>query len=134
MRRCPPARRRPMKEFRGFPDGAVEFTPLPNLFFSELLPLMDDLAELKVTLHALFLLYRKKGADAYVTRAELQQDVTLLRSLQSLPVSAEQALVDGLERAVRRGTLLHLTVPDGQVGDFYCANSGRGRRTAEKGQ
>jgi DnaD/phage-associated family protein len=121
-----------MNEFRGFPDGKVEYTPLPNLFFSELLPLVDDLVELKVTLHVLFLLHNRKGSDTYVTLAELQKDVTLLRGLQGLPVAPEQALLDGLERAVRRGTLLHLATPHGQAQNLYCANNGRGRGTAEK--
>jgi DNA replication protein len=121
-----------MNEFHGFPDGKVEYTPLPNLFFSELLPLVDDLMELKVTLHVLFLLHNKKGSDTYATLPELQKDVTLLRSLQGLPVAPELALLDGLERAVRRGTLLHLATPRGQAQNLYCANNGRGRRTAEK--
>jgi DNA replication protein len=123
-----------MSEFRGFPDGKVDYTPLPNLLFSELLPLVDDLAELKVTLHVLFLLHNKKGADAYVTLTELQKDVTLLRSLRGSPIAPEKVLLDGLERAVQRGTLLHLTTPTGQTQNLYCANSGRGRRTAEKAQ
>ncbi len=123
-----------MNEFRGFPDGRLDYTPLPNLFFSELLPLVDDLAELKVTLYVFFLLYRKKGAHSYVSLAELRNDGTLLRSLQGLPVAAEAALLQGLEGAVRRGTLLHLQVPDEQVQELYCANSMQGRKTAEKAQ
>jgi DNA replication protein len=35
-----------MEGFSGFPAGKVRFTSIPNLFFSELLPLIDDLAEL----------------------------------------------------------------------------------------
>ena len=50
-----------MKAFSGFPAGKVHFTPLPNLFFSQLLPAIDDLAELKVTLHIFWLLHQKKG-------------------------------------------------------------------------
>ena len=45
-----------MKSFSGFPAGKLRFTSVPNLFFSELLPTMDDLAELKVTLHIFWLL------------------------------------------------------------------------------
>lgn len=123
-----------MNEFRGFPDGRVEYTPLPNMFFSELLPAIDDIGELKVTLHVLFLLHNKKGSDAYVTRAELQTDVTLLRSLQGPSTDPEKALPDALQRAVRRGTLLHLTAPGGKPQSIYCANNTRGRRTAERAQ
>jgi len=49
-----------MKQFNGFP-ARTEFTPLPNIFFSSLLPQIDDIAELKTTLHVMAMLYRKKG-------------------------------------------------------------------------
>ena len=41
-----------MKGFTGFPAGKQRLTAIPNLFFSELLPAIDHLAELKVTLYA----------------------------------------------------------------------------------
>ena len=49
----------PERYFAGFPDGRLRFTPVPDVFFSELLPLIDDLAELKVTLHCLWRLHRQ---------------------------------------------------------------------------
>ncbi len=73
-----------MSTFAGFPNGRGGHTSLPDLFFSELLPLIDNLAELKVTLHIFWLLYHKKGAPRYVTLQELQRDGTLLHSLQGL--------------------------------------------------
>lgn len=120
-----------MTSFSGFPSGKLTFTPLPNLFFSELLPLIDNLAELKVTLHVFWLLQSKKGSQRYVTRRELLGDGTLLRGLQSLAASPEDALREGLEKAVARGTLLHLVgVEDGE--DFYFMNSAQGRQTIEQ--
>jgi DNA replication protein len=72
-----------MTGFPGFPDGNLKVTPLPDLFFSDLLPLVDDLLELKVTLHCLWL-YRQKGGDVpYVAAAELEEDELLIRSLLS---------------------------------------------------
>jgi len=41
-----------MKQFTGFP-AKMQFTPLPNFFFSTLLPQISDIAELKTTLHLL---------------------------------------------------------------------------------
>ena len=49
-----------MKKFPGFPDR-MRYTSVPNVFFSSLLVEMDDLAELKVALHLLRLLYEKRG-------------------------------------------------------------------------
>jgi DnaD/phage-associated family protein len=120
-----------MKEFRGFPSGKVSLTPLPDLFFGELLPLIDDLAELKVTLHVLWRLYHKQDANQYVTQTELLGDGTLMRSLQPLDAAPEQALRLGLRQAVARGTLLHLMDAESEE-HVYLANSARGRQSLEQ--
>lgn len=122
-----------MNTFSGFPSGRSRHTSLPDLFFSDLLPLIDNLAELKVALHVFWLLYHKKGAPKYVTLQELQGDGTLLRSLQGLARSPMEALRDGLQRGVARGTLLHLQgAADEQ--HFYFVNSAQGRRALEQAQ
>src|SRR5512136_794892 len=95
----------PTSKFEGFPTGELNFTSVPDLFFSELLPAIDDLAELKVVLHVIWL--RQRQARQVVTRAELAADETLARGLAALGGDPEPALVDGLARAVARGTLLH---------------------------
>lgn len=123
-----------MKGFVGFPAGKVRFTSVPDLFFSELLPQIDSVPELKVTLHVIWLLYRTKGYPRCVNREELLHDGVLLRGLK-MPAQSPQQLVDeGLERAVSRGTLLHLTsrVDDGERQDWYFLNTEHGRRAVEK--
>ncbi|KPL24996.1 MAG: hypothetical protein AMJ93_01140 [Anaerolineae bacterium SM23_84] len=119
-----------MKEFSGFPGGKLAYTPLPDLFFSELLPVINDLAELKVTLHVFWRLHHKKSSEQYVTLQELLGDGAMLRGLQGLDPTPEAALRQGLERAVARGTLLHLKSKGGE--HYYFANSARGRGTVEK--
>jgi len=113
-----------MQGFPGFPEGKLKSVPLPEPFFTDLLPIIDDLVELKVTLHCFWLLYHKQGELRHVTRSELQADEVLMRSLRG-----EEALRDGLERAVARGSLLQVTLqaagqPDE---DWYFVNSERGR-------
>ena len=51
-----------MKGFAGFPDGKLRLTQIPNLFFSDLLPIIDNLAEMKVTLYAFWALSQREGA------------------------------------------------------------------------
>jgi DNA replication protein len=102
-----------MKGFSGFPAGKVHFTPLPNLFFSKLLPAIDDLAELKVTLHIFWLLHHKKGYPRYVSRRELEADGVLLGGLRGPGQEPAERLGQALERAVARGTLLHVTALQG---------------------
>ena len=50
-----------MPRFAGFPSGKVRTTPIPAPFFTELLPQIDHLGELKVTLYALWFLDRQEG-------------------------------------------------------------------------
>ena len=122
-----------MKGFSGFPAGKVHFTPLPNLFFSKLLPAIDDLAELKVTLHIFWLLHQKKGYPRYVSRQELEADGVLLGGLKGTGQEPEERLEQALERAVARGTLLHVTAQQGdERNDWYFMNTDVGRRTVDK--
>lgn len=100
---------------------------VPALFFSELLPQIDSLAELKVTLYCFWRLQHKKG-QPFLRLSDLLSDRVLLTGLDVQDSEQRQALQDGLERSVARGTLLHVTVsgPRGQE-DLYFLNSARGR-------
>jgi DnaD/phage-associated family protein len=123
----------PMRGFAGFPAGKLATTPIPNLFFSELLPLVDHLAELKATLHLFWLIGRKTGALRYARLDELLADDRLLEGLAETPATAEVILRDALERAIARGTLLRTTVRRGDVTeDWYMVNSANGREVLEK--
>lgn len=112
-----------MSEFSGFPDGKMRLTPLPQPFFDELLPLIDDLTELKVTLCAFHLLDQMEGNLRYFTASELAGVRGLRGALGDEPLTA---LHEALERAVARGTLLSARpVPNGPA--IYLLNSERGR-------
>ena len=69
-----------MKQFKGFPTS-LEYTALPNLFYSALLPQISDINELKVTLHLFKKLSRKRGSLRFVTRGELMSSISLRKSL-----------------------------------------------------
>ena len=121
-----------MKGFLGFPDGKQPVTPIPDLFFSELLPEIHHLAELKVTLHIFHLLAQQKGKRTCVSGEELADDPRLLAGLASPAVSGEEALRDALERAVARRTLLRVTADeDGRERDWYFVNSEKGRQAID---
>lgn len=115
-------------KFEGFPAGELRFSSVPDLFFAELLPAIDDLTELKVTLHVIWL--RQREGKQVVTQAELAADETLARGLRALGNDSESALVQGLARAVARGSLLHVRI-EGEAGyqDAYLLNSEGGRKT-----
>ena len=123
-----------MKGFTGFPTGNLRFTPIPALFFSELLPIIDDIAELKVTLYCLWLVaQREQGALRAIRLEELLADSLLLEGLGSSERSGTAALHHGLERAVARGTLLLVTLHRDESSElWYLLNSELGRNAASR--
>jgi len=102
--------------FGGF-SGNAGFSPFPNEFFGDLLSKIDHLAELKVTLYALWLVANMEGAAHPLFVEDFAEGVP-----------AEQ-LAEGLEKCVRRGSLLRVTRE--AEGDVYFINSPRGRASAE---
>src|SRR5579859_2415136 len=117
-----------LRRFSGFPPGETYNLRVPDTFFSELLTLIDDLAELKLTLHCFGVLQQRSGKYHYVRRAELFGDDGLLRSLANTPAEAADLLDSALARALARGTLLRLrwTTANGEEQAFFL-NSERGR-------
>lgn len=113
-----------MQGFSGFPPGKVAQTRIPNLFFSELLPQIDHLAELKVTLYCLWALQRQEEQYPYVRWSEVVADELFMAGLTSKVTQREAILRDAFERAVARGTLLQVTVEEEAI---YFMNSPRGR-------
>lgn len=116
-----------MKGFPGFPAGDLPAVVVPTFFFSDLLPLIDDLAELKVTLHVVWLLDNKPGTLRFVQKGEIVADERLRAGLSN------RALDDGLERAVARGTLLPIVVERyGQTMTWYFLNDEPGREAIRR--
>ncbi len=119
--------------FPGFPNGRLRFTPVPDVFFSELVPAIDDLAELKVTLHCLWRLQRVKRDPSYLVLSELRGDSALLAGLDPAGVRPQEALDEALARAVTRGTLLRIEDPENGEAWFFL-NSEQGREGFARAQ
>ena len=117
--------------FRGFPTRS-SLTPVPDLFFSRLLPEIDSLPELKVVLHVFWRLYRKQGALKFITREELTSDKTLVEGLDGTGGPAE-VLRGALDSAVGHGILLHVVLgEEGGARDAYFINSEANRAAVAK--
>ena len=122
-----------MKGFPGFPDGKVRTVPLPEQFFTELLPTVDHLGEVKATLYAFWRLSLKPGKYRFLRREDFADDELFMRGLAASPRQAEETLDDALERAEARGTLLHVMIEDAQaVRHLYFMNTAKGREAVEK--
>ena len=116
-----------MKTFDGFQKN-MRYTPLPNVFFSQLMPDVQDLAELKVMLHIFYLLYQKKGYPKYVADAELFSDKALMSG-----VGGAEALRRGLQQSVDRGMLIRCDLErEGKPVILYLLNSEEGREACSK--
>ena len=121
-----------MEQFRGFP-AKMQFTPLPNLFFSSLLPQISDIIELKTTLHVLWALYHKRGYPRFITYRELLSNTSLISSIKEAVQPPAEALRPALEMATRRGTILHIVLDrDGVPEDIYLLNTKSDRQIMAK--
>ncbi len=121
-----------MKQFSGFP-AKMQFTSIPNIFFSRLLPQISDIAELKITLHIFWSLYGKRGYPRFTTYRELLGNTSLMSSLREGEKPPDEVLGDALEMAVKRGTILHLVlVIDRKPEDVYFLNTESDRRVVAK--
>ena len=130
-----------MTLFAGFPSGKNPYVPVPEVFFTELLPEIEDTAELKVTLHLFWLLAQKHGDPRCVNELELVADSVLLQSLKRKgdPRPVEERLHHGLEKAVARGTILriHLKVlneagDQEELVDWFFFNTFRSRKIVKE--
>ena len=115
------------RKFRGFPAGADSITVLPDLFFTQLMPEIQDMAELKVTICIFYLLHHKQGYPCFVTYRELLSESALMVGME------EEELRHALNSAVNRGTILQLKLKiDGKQEDVYFANMESDRETIDK--
>lgn len=112
-----------MDKFTGFTSSET-FTQLPDSFI-HLLKEIDDIAELKVTLYAIWRIEQIEGHFRALCETDFETDALGL-GLNEIQL--------GLEKSVERGTLLKSAH---KADVFYFLNSPRGRLAAEafaKGQ
>ncbi len=101
-------------------------TPIPGQFFSELLPEIDHLGEMKVTLYAFWFLDRLETPVRYLTYEDFAEDELLVQSLGA------EGLDAALERAIQRGTLLKAQVRGQEWKEaIFFLNTPRGRAAVQ---
>ncbi|MBL8097781.1 MAG: DnaD domain protein [Anaerolineales bacterium] len=112
-----------MSKFDGF-NSSETFTQIPDSFI-QLISEIDDVAELKVTLYAIYRIEHLEGNFRGLSEADFDSE--------SLGLKKKEIML-GLKKAIERGTMLK-SENEAQV--FYFLNSPRGRLSAEafaKGQ
>ena len=120
-----------MARFDGYRAGKQRIVAVPAQFFSELLPSIDSLAELRLCLYFFWRLDRMEGEFRFLRAADIQADAKFMSMLGENPPAALQA---ALEAAVAHGALLRGQPParQGESAEaYYFINSPRGRAAVE---
>jgi DNA replication protein len=117
--------------FEGLP-AKVNFDRVPSPFFSELLPQIDDLGELKVTLYVLWRLDRMTGDFRYLQISDFLADDRFISGLAVSPGEVEPALNEALSRCMDRGSILKAEIRQKEgIETLYFFNSPKGRAAVE---
>ena len=121
-----------MTPLQGFPSGKAHLTPIPGDFFAELLPEIDHLGELKVTLYAFWRLDRMEGKFRFLKWSDFVKDTRFMKGMGRNLHTAEVNLGEALERAEGRGTLLRATIQLAEEEEtFYFLNTPQGQAAVE---
>ena len=119
--------------FDGFAPGKQPTFAIYSAFISELLPLIDDLAELKVTLYFMWAIQQRDGRFRYLRRQDFLSDANFMAGLAGFDFEPETTLKVALESACARGTLLSAQVTLGGESEMlYFINSQLGRDAVEQ--
>jgi len=103
-------------------------TSIPAEFFVNLLPLIDNLYELKVTLYAIWFLERQEGKIKFIRYQDFLSDEVFLSGLGTNKNDAINQLNAGLIQALERNTLLKGSEENQPLEEtVFFINSPRGR-------
>lgn len=117
-----------MKQFSGFLPGKQPTFAIYAQFISDLLPLIDDVTELKVTLFAMWAIQQREGTYRYLLRRDFTANAAFVAG-----IGGETALDAGLTRACERGSLLSAEVELGDETErLYFINTEMGRAAFEQ--
>jgi DNA replication protein len=121
-----------MRDFNGFLDDSAHMVPVPSQFFNELLGLIDDLNELRVTLFSMGFIGQSGDYANCILIQDFVSDSRFMASLGNTPQEANANLQDGLDKAEQRGSMLRIdgaNTPSQQT--YYFLNTPRGRSSAQ---
>jgi DnaD/phage-associated family protein len=116
-------------KFPGFEENKKGFTGIPDQFFSELLPAISDINELKLVIYLLWSAYKQGDFGTAFTLDSLKADEKMIGGLIEKDKSSS-ALETSLECAVDDHILIKVSDSDGM--EYFFINSPRGRQAAER--
>ena len=101
------------KLFNGFPRNS-ESIPIPSLFFTYLMPRIQDINELKTALQVFWIIRRKKDFPRFVSKEELAADKSFTAGLmKSVENSSEADIIQQcLDSMVKKDLLLKAKIKE----------------------
>jgi len=121
--------------FNGFQEDKNEFTGIPNVFFRELLPKLEDINEIKLCLYILWKAYAIGDFGMPVTTADILLDEIFISGLKSSSDGADKLVANILENMVVSNILIKIRSGSIEKPNIYFINSPLGRKAAtEKSQ
>jgi len=120
-------------KFSGFSGGKTGSFSLPTELISKLLPLIDDFAELQVTLFAFYIIQQREERNRHLRIHDFTTHLPLLRAITLAQPKGkpETILENALQAACDRGTLLRGEIEDPNTGEvldtLYFINTEAGR-------
>lgn len=120
------------EKFKGYPRNTSAI-PVPLLFFTSVLPYIEDIDELKIILNLFKILKFKRGHLKFVTLTELMKNSTIREGIAG--VSEEDVnnrIKKAVNLAVDHGTLLSAKlVVQNKTDDIYIINQEPDKTTME---
>lgn len=105
--------------FEGYPDK-FEFSGIPKPFFNKVMPIIDDIWELKATLVFFKLLFAKKGHHRFVTDLEMV--------LETAGQMNRNQIQQAMTRSAEHKHIIELSIDNGV--SVYLLNDLAGRQSA----
>lgn len=117
-----------MSPFSGFNTSTGKNTPIPAAFFTDLLPQVNNLDDLRVILWSFRSLDQQQGDVRYLTPEDFIEAEDFIASLGKTEKEQKERLSKALEGSVRLGVLVKAENGDQHL---YFLNSPRGRAAIE---
>lgn len=117
-----------MINFKGFNVQNDNQIPIPDAFFTDLLPEMDNLDELRAVLFIFWYLSSLPDEPRYLRLGDLLKDDRLAGSFGSTNQEHQERLMTALQKACERGVLI---AADFEQEPHYFLNSERGQASRD---
>lgn len=119
--------------FSGFQENKKRFTGIPDQFFSELLPAIGDINELKVVFYLLWSAYTQGDYGVSFCVDDILLDEHFIKGLGFSSEEINAGLTGLLEKLVKDNVLVKV-INQAEEKSVYFINSPRGRAAADLAQ